>query len=57
MRVLKKEEGVNISAKIKVSYTEEQELQQIVKLLQPVIKKYKRADREDRFNRAYIEIK
>ena len=46
-----------MSVKIKVSYKSDQELQEVLELLRPVIKKVRPAERKGEFNRAYIELK
>lgn len=47
-----------MSIKIKVSYQEREELQQVIKLLQPIIKQTKvKNEQQGTFKKAYIEIK
>ncbi len=53
-----KKEMIGMSAKIMVSYTEDSELQGILKILEPVTLKHKIAkDKKGRFYNAYIEVK
>lgn len=44
-----------MSVKIKVSYTDEQELAGVIRLLSPVIKSYKVKPDKGKYKRAYIE--
>lgn len=46
-----------MSAKIKISYEHDQELQELIKLLRPKIKRCKKADKQGKYSRVYIEIK
>ena len=47
-----------MSVKIMVSYTDDTELQGILKILKPVTKKHKISkDKKGRFYNAYIEVK
>lgn len=46
-----------MSLKLKVSYENEKELQQVINLLKPVIKQYKKASKQGKYKRAYIEVK
>lgn len=46
-----------MSAKIKVSYQNPQELAHVLRLLHPIVKKYKvSGNREGSFRKAYIEL-
>ncbi len=44
-----------MSIKIKVSYTDEQELDRIVQLLSPVVEKWKKQQAKGTYKRAYGE--
>lgn len=46
-----------MSAKIKISYEHDQELQELIKLLRPKIKRCKKVDKQGKYSRVYIEIK
>lgn len=46
-----------MSAKIKISYEHDQELQELIKLLSPKIKRYKKEDKQGKYHRVYIEVK
>lgn len=46
--------GDSMSVKIKVSYTTDQELQEIVKLLAPMLRNVKVKPQKGKFKRAYI---
>lgn len=46
-----------MSLKLKVSYENEEELQQVIDLLKPVMKQYKKASKQGKYNRAYIEVR
>lgn len=46
-----------MSVNIKVSYTEDEELSRVKRLLSPMIKKCKVKPRKGRFKLAYIEMK
>jgi len=47
-----------MSVKIKISYEQPGELEQIIKLLQPVIKSYSLSgNREGRYKKAYVELR
>ena len=56
-----KESRCFMSVKIKISYEYDQELQELIKLLSPKIKRYKKADKQadkqGKYNRVYIEVK
>lgn len=50
-------EQENMSVKIKVSYQEPQELAHVLRLLRPIVKKYKISEnREGSFRKAYLEL-
>lgn len=42
-----------MSIKVKVSYTDEQEFSEIMRLLSPVVKSWKRKQKNGRYYRAY----
>lgn len=44
-----------MSVKIKVSYTDDQELDGVVRLLHPIIKSWKTQPAQGKYKRAYIE--
>ncbi|WP_156476402.1 hypothetical protein [Clostridium sp. Marseille-P299] len=44
-----------MSVKIKVSYETEQELKTILSLLDPVVKKWSKQQKQGRYNRVYIK--
>lgn len=46
-----------MSARIKMSYTEEEELAGILRLLSPVMKSYKIQPAKGQYKRAYISVK
>ena len=46
-----------MSLKLKVSYENEKELQQVVDLLRPVMKQCKKASKQGKYSRAYIEVR
>lgn len=46
-----------MSVKIRVSYTEDEELAGVIRLLSPLVKSWKRQPRKGRYRRAYIELK
>lgn len=53
-----KERGDDLSVKIKVSFTNEKELQGILNLLQPITKKFKISENQaGEHKNAYIEVK
>lgn len=45
-----------MSVKIKISYTDDQELTGIIRLLSPIVKKWKKQPEKGKYKRAYIEI-
>ena len=49
--------GYNMSVKVKISYEKPQELQEVLKLLQPMMKSYKaEKGKNGPYKRAYVEI-
>ncbi|WP_167955610.1 hypothetical protein [Anaerosporobacter faecicola] len=46
-----------MSVKIKISYEHDQELQEIISLIKPKIKRCSKADKQGKYKRAYIEVK
>ena len=46
-----------MSVKIKLSYTEEEECREIMRLLSPVVKSWKRQPAKGKYKRAYSESK
>lgn len=46
-----------MSVKIKISYEEERELQEIINLIEPKIKRWRKGDRQGKYHRVYIEVK
>ena len=47
-----------MSVKIKISYTTNEELEKVIKLLSPVLKDYKISkNQEGRYKKAYVEVK
>lgn len=45
-----------MSVKIKVSYTEDEELAGVIRLLSPLVRSWKAQPQKGRFKRAYIEL-
>lgn len=45
-----------MSVKIRVSYTDDEELAGVIRLLSPVVKSCKRQSRKGKYERAYIEL-
>lgn len=45
-----------MSVKIKVSYTEDEELAGVIRLLSPLVRSWKVQPQKGRFKRAYIEL-
>ncbi len=45
-----------MSVKIKVSYTKDEELTGVIKLLSPVVKDWKKQPAKGKYKRAYIEL-
>lgn len=45
-----------MSVKIRVSYTDDEELAGVIRLLSPVVKSCKRQSRKGKYKRAYIEL-
>lgn len=46
-----------MSTKIKISYEHDQELQELLRILRPKIKRYKKEDKRGKYQRVYIEVK
>ena len=46
-----------MSVKIKISYEHDRELQEIIALIKPKIKRCSKSDKHGKYHRVYIEIK
>lgn len=45
-----------MSMKIKLSYTEDQELDGVIRLLSPIVRSWKKQPAKGKYKRAYIEL-
>ncbi len=45
-----------MSVKIKISYTDDQELTGVIRLLSPIVKNWKKQPAKGKYKRAYIEL-
>ena len=50
------ERGAYMSIKIKVSYTDDQELAGVIRLLSPMVKRWKKQPAKGKYKRAYGEL-